>query len=291
MADLNGLFQNLGPTGGALMSGLQTGQDLVSAAQQDEMRKAQMEEILQRTAAQKELAPLELQAKQQAIAAADLKAKEDRAAYTMDVLGRAIPELKSVKGPQRFAEYEKIFARAGIPLDEEDRAHMYAKNPDTFLSELESRHKSYLTSRPAYQQAMDVAREHSRGQLAVENAREAAAITKAQAKIKSTEQVIAGMKKASEKEAGYRDLAVQAELLGNMGDAAKYKKLADTFQEQASRERTEQQQAAQAAAAKAQATQQMVNQYTGGSLGTGTYNIPVGTPVPAGGPRRPISEY
>lgn len=169
MADLNSLFQNLGPTGGALMSGLNMGQDLVSAAQQDEMRKAQMDEIMQRVANQKEMAPLELKAKQQAIDAAATKAKQEQFDYNLDALGRALPQLKALKGPARTAGFEQILSREGVTLDDADRQHFANTNPDTLLAELESRHKAHMTSRPAYQQAIDVAREHSRSAENVAN--------------------------------------------------------------------------------------------------------------------------
>lgn len=279
MAELSGLFQNLGPTGGALMSGLQMGQDLVSAAQQDEMRKAQMDEILQRTAAQKEIAPLELQAKQQAIAAADLKAKEDRAAYTMDVLGRSIPQLKSVKGPQRFAEYEKIFAQAGIPLDEADRAHMYAQNPDTFLSELESRHKSYLTSRPAYQQAMDVAREHSRGQLAVEDSRQAAKEKAAKEKATaetSLQQDLSKAKTFQTQAVVYSNHAAKARLKGDTEEATRLEGLA--------KQATAQDLSARAAAGDAQAQNQLRLLQ---GFGVQMQNVPPASPAAPAAPALP----
>jgi hypothetical protein len=169
MPDLNALFQNLGPTGGALMSGLTTGQDLVSSMQQDQMRQAQMDEILQRTAAQRELQPLELQAKQQAVESAKLKAKQEQEAYRDDILSKAIPQLKGLKGPQRMAEMENIFAKAGLPLDEADRQHMYSQDPDKFLSDLEARHKWSVEQKSSYRQAMDVAKEHSRSAENVAN--------------------------------------------------------------------------------------------------------------------------
>lgn len=205
MADLNSLFQNLGPTGGALMSGLTTGQDIASSFQQDQMRQAQMEEILQRTAAQKELAPLELQAKKQAITAADLKAKQERDAYRDEVLSKAIPQLKTLKGPQRMAEMEKIFTDAGLPLDEADRKHMYSQDPDKFLADLEARHKWSIEQNSKYRQAMDVAKEHSRSAENVANinakSRENVASSRAAKTAASVEQQAAAGKLSYEKAA------------------------------------------------------------------------------------------
>ena len=286
MADLSGLFQNLGPTGGALMSGLTTGQDLVSSMQQDEMRKAQMDEILQRAAAVKEMAPLELRAKQQAIESADLKAKEDKAAYAMDVLGRSIPRLKTIQGPQRFAEYEKIFSDAGIPLDEADRKHMYAQNPDKFITDLESRHKSYLTSRPAYQQAIDVAREHSRSAMAIEGAREASRLKMQQEKgaaEKSLQQDLSGAKTYQTQAVVYGNHAAKARLKGDTEEAVRL----ETLAKQATVADLQARAAAGEAAAQAKLQQlgvMMGGQPTGGNLGTGTYNIPSGG-------KKPLSDY
>jgi hypothetical protein len=185
MADLNSLFQNLGPTGGALMSGLTTGQELVSSMQQDQMRQAQMEEILQRTAAAKEMAPLELQSKQQAIDSAALKAKQEKQSYYNDVVGRLIPELEQIPGPARHAYMAERLKNAGLEMDAADSAWAQQHSGDELIKKLKKAHEWQLTQTPGYRQAMDVAREHSRSAENVANinaeSRRAAAASKQKA--------------------------------------------------------------------------------------------------------------
>ena len=63
--DLSSMFQNLGPMGGAVVAGSQMAQAANEQKSQEAYRKAQMESIMQQTANQAELHPLELQTKKQ----------------------------------------------------------------------------------------------------------------------------------------------------------------------------------------------------------------------------------
>lgn len=65
--DLSSMFQNLGPTGGAMLTGMQMADATNEQKSQEAYRKAQMEDIMQRTSQQAELHPLELQSKKQLI--------------------------------------------------------------------------------------------------------------------------------------------------------------------------------------------------------------------------------
>ena len=65
--DLSSMFQNLGPAGGAILTGMQAGDAANEQKSMQAYRQAQMEDILQKTAQQKEMHPLELQTKQQAL--------------------------------------------------------------------------------------------------------------------------------------------------------------------------------------------------------------------------------
>ena len=65
--DLSSMFQNLGPAGGAIVSGMQMADAANEQKSQETYRKAQMEDIMQRTSQQAELHPLELQSKKQLI--------------------------------------------------------------------------------------------------------------------------------------------------------------------------------------------------------------------------------
>ena len=63
--DLSSMFQNLGPAGGAIMTGMQAGDAANEQKSMQAYRQAQMEDIMQKTAQQAELHPLELQTKKQ----------------------------------------------------------------------------------------------------------------------------------------------------------------------------------------------------------------------------------
>ena len=65
--DLNSMFQNLGPAGGAMLTGMQMRDTQNEQESQQAYRQAQMDEIMQRTAQQKLMNPLELQTKQQSL--------------------------------------------------------------------------------------------------------------------------------------------------------------------------------------------------------------------------------
>jgi hypothetical protein len=289
MPDLNALFQNLGPTGGALMSGLTTGQDLVSSMQQDQMRQAQMDEILQRTAAQRELQPLELQAKQQAVESAKLKAKQEQEAYRDDILSKAIPQLKGLKGPQRMAEMENIFAKAGLPLDEADRKHMYSQDPDKFLSDLEARHKWSIEQNLKYRTEIDKQRMHDATQERIQNSREAAALKRQQEKAsqQGTLDTDLGKQKTYQGQAAvYRNHAAKARLRGEPEEAARLEALGDAAAE-ADRRRLSI--PAQAAADQRTALIETLRRSESAAnppLGSGQYDP--GAPAPRGSVANPI---
>ena len=65
--DLSSMFQNLGPAGGAILTGMQAGDAANEQKSMQAYRQAQMEDILQKTAQQAELHPLELQSKKQGL--------------------------------------------------------------------------------------------------------------------------------------------------------------------------------------------------------------------------------
>jgi hypothetical protein len=65
--DLSSMCQNLGPAGGAIVSGMQMADAANEQKSMEAYRKAQMDEIMQKTAQQAEMHPLELQSKQQLI--------------------------------------------------------------------------------------------------------------------------------------------------------------------------------------------------------------------------------
>jgi len=130
MADLQAMFQNIGPTSAALMNGIQQGQAFNANEAEQAMRQAQMEKLQLDTEQAKLMNPLLVQGKQQDLKAAELKAQADEHAYHTQVLGDIIPELEKVpNGPgQRLAYLQQYAAKRGVPMTEEDLAH-YAEQP------------------------------------------------------------------------------------------------------------------------------------------------------------------
>jgi len=157
MADLQAMFQNIGPTSASLMNGIQQGQAYNANEAEQAYKQAAMEKIMQETAQAQQMNPLEIQAKKQAIAAGELKAKQDQDAYRDEVLGKAIPKIAGYKGPERYAAVDQIFAQAGLPLDESDKQHLFSLSPDDLLKELKAKHEWSITQNKGYRQAMDVA--------------------------------------------------------------------------------------------------------------------------------------
>lgn len=152
--DLNSMFQNLGPAGGSLLTGMQMADATNEQRSQEAMRKAQMDEIMQRTAQNNLMNPLELEAKRQSIAAANLKANQEKTAYRDEVLTKAIPEIEKVAPLQRHARLEEIFTKAGIPLDQADRAAFYNMKPDELVKNIKERHEWNVKNAPDFMKAM-----------------------------------------------------------------------------------------------------------------------------------------
>lgn len=157
MADLQAMFQNLGPTGGALMSGIQMGQQYNANESEQAMRQLQMDKILQETEQAKLMNPLALQAKQQEVSDAQLKAKREDHAYMTKLLGDAIPTLEKVKDlpGQRLAALKQYAESHGRPLSEQDLTQ-YSQDP-ALLDTLKAQHKWAITEDAKYRQAYDVA--------------------------------------------------------------------------------------------------------------------------------------
>lgn len=148
------MFQNLGPAGGSLLTGMQMADATNEQRSQEAMRKAQMDEIMQRTAQNNLMNPLELQAKQQAISSADMKAKQEKNAYRDEILTKAIPEIEKEPALRRHARLEEIFTQAGLPLDPADRTAFYNMNPDELVKNIKAKHEFNVKNAPDYMKAM-----------------------------------------------------------------------------------------------------------------------------------------
>ena len=133
--DLSSMFQNLGPAGGAVLTGMQAGDAANEQASMQAYRKAQMDEILQRTSQQAAMNPLELQSKKQTIdkGTQDLekgtleleKAKNDLTVGKLEgavkktdafsqLMGVASAQLTNIPAPARHAWLANFAQQNGI---------------------------------------------------------------------------------------------------------------------------------------------------------------------------------
>ena len=153
MADLSSLFTDVGPTAGAMYAGQQAGQTVADAQQAQQLRQAQLQEILQRTANTAQMAPLELQAKQQANDAAAFKAQQDKLQAHGAFLRSMVPVLEKVPATARHALLDQMATAKGLPLDEADKQHLYSLNGDQLVQELKDQQNWLDTQNERYKQA------------------------------------------------------------------------------------------------------------------------------------------
>jgi hypothetical protein len=137
--DLSSMFQNLGPAGGAILTGMQAGDAANEQASQQAYRKAQMEDIMQRTSQQAELHPLELQSKQQLIdkgaqdiekskvdlekakfdlTVGKLKGAVEKADSYSQLMGTAAAQLVNIPPPARHAWLANFAQQNGIDAND-----------------------------------------------------------------------------------------------------------------------------------------------------------------------------
>ena len=136
--DLNSMFQNLGPAGGAMLTGMQMRDTQNEQESQQAMRQAQMDEIMQRVQHQKAMQPLEMQTKQQALDtgklaletgglankktqleldAAPLEIQVKNLQRSSQLLGAASTYLSTVPPVQRHAALKQYAVENGINMN------------------------------------------------------------------------------------------------------------------------------------------------------------------------------
>ena len=132
------MFQNLGPAGGAMLTGMQMRDTQNEQESQQAYRQAQMDEIMQRTAQQKLMNPLDLQAKQQSLDtgklaletgglankktqleldAAPLEIQVKNLQRSSQLLGAASTYLSTVPPVQRHAALKQYAVENGINMN------------------------------------------------------------------------------------------------------------------------------------------------------------------------------
>lgn len=155
--DLQTMFEQLGPGAGAVEMAAQNMAADKDAASQQAYRQAQMADIMQRTAAAKDMAPLELEAKRTSNDVSKLKAAADRADYRSELVGRMIPLVENAPPAARLALMKQYAEENGLPMDESHLQH-FAKIPADKLPEyLRTQRDNDIKNSEKYRQAWDTA--------------------------------------------------------------------------------------------------------------------------------------
>jgi hypothetical protein len=157
MAGLDTLYSNLGPATASLQGGVDAVKAEEAAQAEQAMNKARMDEILQRTSAAKDMAPLELQAKQTSNDVAKLKAASERADYRSELVGRMIPLVEKTPPAARLAVMRQYAEENGLPMDESHLQHFASIPADELPKYLITQRENDIKNSEKYRQALDVA--------------------------------------------------------------------------------------------------------------------------------------
>jgi len=295
MADLSTMFNQLGPAGGSILAGVQLGNEANAAKQEQAMRQAQMDKIMMETDQAKLMNPLLVQAKQQELAAGELKARQEKDAYRDEVLGKAIPVLSQVQGPARYAAAEQLFSQAGIPLDDADRKHLFSLDPDAMLKELKAKHEWSVTQNKDYRKSVDVANINAASHKYSADTSAAAQRYAADSRAKLAKDRASAEKTLQQDLSSAKNYQAQAVVYSNhaekarlAGDDSEYLRLTEL-----AKQATAQDLQAKSAAGDAKATQQLRLLQ---GLGVPLNETPAAPPAapasaPPAGPRKPLSAY
>lgn len=207
--DLSSMFQNLGPAGGAMLTGMQMADATNEQKSQEAYRKAQMESILQQTANQAELHPLEIQSKKQGIekSTQDLekgKVELEKAKYDLTVgklegavkkadsysqlMGVAAAQLPTIPAPARHAWLANFAQQNGIDANDPAVKSIWQQTsqipPEKLPQALEAFRNKIIQQGAAYRSHLDGIKEQGKNQIEVAKitaaSREAAAAGKNQ---------------------------------------------------------------------------------------------------------------
>ena len=254
--DLSSMFQNLGPAGGAMLTGMQMADATNEQKSQEAYRKAQMEDIMQRTSQQAELHPLELQSKKQLIdkSAQDIekgKVELDKAKYDLTVgklegavkktdaysqlMGTAAAQLTNVPAPARHAWLANFAQQNGIDTNDPAVQSIWQQTsqipPDKLPQALEAFRNKIIQQGASYRSHIDGLKlsAQSAENVARINATSREAV--ANAKKKATDivgQVQSG--KLSYEKAAVA-FSVMSEMETDPVDKAKYLQMAQTYEQ------------------------------------------------------------
>jgi hypothetical protein len=170
MDGLEALTSPVGPNVAAYNAGLKTARDYEDQQSVQAMRQAQMQEILQRTAAAKEMQPYDIQAKQQAIEKGALANKAAQLDVYTDALSRATANVSQVSGPgMRHTALLETLQGSGIDMNNPEVAGVLKRLqtvPDDKLPDVLTKLQDAMTTQSAkYKQALAVAETQKQSHL------------------------------------------------------------------------------------------------------------------------------
>lgn len=194
--DLSSMFQNLGPAGGAMLTGMQMADATNEQKSQEAYRKAQMDEIMQRTANQAEMHPLEVQSKKQGIekSTQDLekgKVELEKAKYDLTVgklegavkkadsysqlMGVAAAQLPNIPAPARHAWLANFAQQNGIDANDPAVRSIWQQTsqipPEKLPQALEAFRNKIIQQSAAYRSHLDGIRAQGQTQKDLEQMR------------------------------------------------------------------------------------------------------------------------
>jgi hypothetical protein len=254
--DLSSMFQNLGPMGGAVLAGSQMAQAANEQKSQEAYRKAQMESIMQQTANQAELHPLELQTKKQLLdkGAQDIEkggVELDKAKFDLTVgklegavkktdaysqlMGVASAQLSNIPPPARHAWLANFAQQNGIDPKDPAVQSIWQQTsqipPEKLPQALEAFRNKIIQQGASYRSHIDGLKlsAQSAENVARINATSREAVANAKKKATDIVSQVQGGKLSYEKAAVA--FSVMAEMEADPVDKAKYLQMAQTYEQ------------------------------------------------------------
>lgn len=251
--DLSSMFQNLGPAGGAILTGMQAGDAANEQKSMQAYRQAQMEDIMQKTAQQAELHPLEIQSKKQLIdkgaqdfekAKVDLdkakfdltvnrlKGAVDKAESYSQLMGVASAQLTNIPPPARHAWLANFAQENGIDANDPAVKSIWQQTsqipPDKLPQALEAFRNKIIQQGAAYRSHIDGLKIQGQNQKDIEGMRESAK-AKLQAERgsleKSLQQDLSAARTYQAQSVVYGNHAAKARLRGDTEEATRLEAL------------------------------------------------------------------
>jgi hypothetical protein len=254
--DLSSMFQNLGPAGGAILTGMQAGDAANEQKSMQAYRQAQMADIMQRTSQQAELHPLELQTKKQLLdkGAQDIEkggVELDKAKFDLTVgklegavkktdaysqlMGVASAQLSNIPPPARHAWLANFAQQNGIDPKDPAVQSIWQQTsqipPEKLPQALEAFRNKIIQQGADYRSHIDglkISGQTSRD-VAEIGARSRETIAKSKAKATDIVSQVQAGKLSYEKAAVA--FSVMAEMADEPTDKAKYLQMAQTYEQ------------------------------------------------------------